>query len=362
LSFLDERDEPRTGPGRPTGGGGVDRQTLRVRQATAAGVGLLVLLLLVFGVKGCLSSRKEQAFKNYVNDATSLEQESKQESDSLFKTLQSGETPVTLENNVNAAKVQAEQLVDRARRVDHPDQLSGAHGALVQALGFRRDGLAGISRALPRALAKEGRSQAMETIAAQMQNFLTSDVIYTQRFVPGLLKSLDHEGLKDDVPVPVDLTSPKGFLPDIDWLKPTTVADRIARGSAASGTAATPGLHGTGLGTVTVKPGGQALQPGSAVAIKSSPDLAFDVQIENQGENEEQDIKVKISITGAGKAIELEDQLDTIAAGESKTLTVPLAQTPPVSKPVTIKVEIALVPGEKKTDNNKGSFPAVFTH
>ena len=98
-----------------------------------------------------------------------------------------------------------------------------------------------------------------------------------------------------------------------------------------------------------------------AVEIKATPNLSFDVQVMNQGENDESDVPVKVSISGAGKPIVVQQRLDSIAAGQSKTVSIPLAATPPTGRPVTIQVEILAVPGEKNTDNNKNSFAAVFT-
>jgi hypothetical protein len=336
-----------------------------VRRAIAVGGGLLILILLVLGIRGCLSARKERAFKDYVRDTAALVQESGQQSDELFGLLRNpgDQTAVDLQNNVNGLRVQAEKLVERGGGIDHPDEVNGAQRYLVEALEFRRDGLGSIADALPTALGDEGRSAATARIAAQMQNFLASDVVYTQRFVPQLQDALKDEDLLDDVPLPEEISRPKaGFLPDIEWLRPTTVADRIGRiRGGGGGRAATPGLHGTGLGTVSVQPSGKTLAEGQAVDIPVSKDLAFQVQIQNQGENDEQDVTTRVRISGAGKAIEVEERLDTIAAGETKTVTIPLADTPPTGRAVTIRISVAPVPGEKKTDNNRGSFPAIFT-
>jgi hypothetical protein len=336
-----------------------------LRRVAAVGGGLLILLLLVLGIRGCLSARKERAFKDYVRDTAALAQESGQQSDEFFGLLRNpgDQTAVDLQNSVNGLRVQAEKLVERAKGTDHPDQLNTAHRYLVEALEFRGDGLGAIADALPTALGDQGRSAATAKIAAQMQNFLASDVVYTQRFVPDLQKTLEDEKLLDDVPLPEEVSNPKaGFLPDIEWLRPTTVADRIARiRGGGGGKAATPGVHGTGLGNVAIEPSGRALTAGQAVDIPVSKDLAFQVQIQNQGENDEQDITTKVTISGAGKPIQLEERLDTIAAGESKTVTIPVATTPPTGKAVTIKVQVSSVPGEKKTDNNRASFPAIFT-
>lgn len=361
MSFFDEReDRPRGAARRAPRGPGTDSQTLLIRRVIAGVAGLVVLLLLVFAVRGCLQGRKEQALKDYTRDVAALVQESDQQSRSLFELLgrPGNQSPIELQNASNGLRSDAAQLVDRAQDTDHPGEVDAAHRYLTETLEFRRDGIGAVARDLRTALGDTGRSVAASRIAAQMQNFLASDVIYSQKVIPNLQRPLHDEGVLDEVDVPRSR-----FLPDIEWLSPTTVADRIARirgGGPAEGAAA-PGLHGTGLGTVTVTPAGTALTEGGAAQIPASEDLGFDVQVQNQGENEERDVTVKVSITGAGAPIEREERLDRIGAGEAATVKIPLADVPPTGRPVTIRVEIETVPGEKKTDNNKGSFPAVFS-
>jgi hypothetical protein len=333
-----------------------------VRRAIAIGGGLLVLLLLYLGIKGCQASQKEQGFKDYVRDASELVAESDQQSTALFDLLgDPGNSEVDFTSNINGSKVQAEQLVDRAKKTDVPDELKGAQKNLVETLEFRRDGLDGIAREVAAAGGEEG-GNANERIAAQMQFFLTSDVIYSQRFLPKLLGTIEEEDLDQDVPVPDTLRDTEAirFLPDIDWLQPSTVGERLAGVGAGGDEPAAPGLHGTGLGSVTVKPSGAALTEGAAAQIPASADVSFDIEVANQGEHPEEGIVVSVEISGSGDPIELEETLDAINPGESKVVNVPLAETPPIGEPVDIKVTIAPVAGEKKTDNNEASFTAIF--
>ena len=58
-----------------------------VRRLVAAGVGLVVVIVLVLGVKGCLNSRQEQALKDYNRDVASLVQESDSNTDEFFAAL-----------------------------------------------------------------------------------------------------------------------------------------------------------------------------------------------------------------------------------------------------------------------------------
>lgn len=324
----------------------------------AAGAGLLVLILLVLGLRSCLDARKERAFKAYVRDVGALVQESDQESKTLFQLLQNpgGASDVDTENQLNTFRNQASQLVDRARNTNHPDQLSTAHRFLVETFEFRRDGVSAIAQELPKAVAARGdRRLATTHIAGAMQDFLTSDVIYQTRTVPALETPLKAEGLSGQERVPRSQ-----FLPDSAWVQEGTVVDRVAAlgGKGGTGTAA-PGLHGNGLGGVTL--GGQALTPGGSASIKLSSGLKFVVQVANQGENTETDVKVTVTIGRGGDAIKLDKVLASIARGETKPVEIPVANQPPTGQNVPITVEVAPVAGEKKTDNNKGTFSAIFT-
>jgi hypothetical protein len=365
LSFLEERaeraDQPRRGAARrPPRGPSGDQQAIRARRLTALGVGIVVLILLVIGVKACLSSQKEQAFKDYVTSVKDITQQSNNESKQFFGLLSNpgSRGPVDLQTTVSQYSNDASQLVDRAKRLDHPDELGTSQRYLVETLEFRRDGLSHIAAVLPTALGDTGRAQASLQIAGYMQDFLASDVIYSQRFLPNLQGAVKKEGVLGAVsPLPQSR-----FLNDLGWISPAVVAGRISRirGGGTSGPVA-PGLHGTGLGTVTVKPSGTTLAPGSAAQIKASPNLSFDVQVMDQGTNDEKDVTVRVSITGAGKPVVVEKRITSIAAGQTQIVNVPLAATPPTGRPVTIQVQTLPVPGEKNTTNNKSSFPAIFS-
>ena len=152
------------------------------------------------------------------------------------------------------------------------------------------------------------------------------------------------------------------FLPEPDWVLPATVGDRIAKlgGSGASDEDAAPGLHGTGIASATI--GGQALNPGGAAAnVSLADDLTMTVQVANQGENTEEDVRVEVTIGRGGDAVRAEKTLDTIAAGETKPVEIPITEQPPTGQNVPINVTIAKVPGEEKLDNNKASYSAIFT-
>jgi hypothetical protein len=325
----------------------------------AGGVGLIVVILLFVVIKSCRDSAREDSFRTYVRDVGALVQESEQQSNQLFQLLSrpGRRSPLELQTQVNSYQSDAAQLVDRARDTDHPGELDTAQRYFVESLEFRRDGIGRIARELPTALGDQGREEATGRIAVTMRSFLASDVVYNDRFLPNLIGPLDEEGLREDVTIPQS-----SFLPDLQWLRPTVVNERVEaiRGGGGGGPAA-PGLHGTALVGVTAKPGGKALNTAGATDIQVSPRLSFDVAFSNGGEHEERDVTVRLSISGAGRPLVREQRLASIKPGEQKTVSIPLAAAPPTGRPVRIAVEIRAVPGEKKLDNNKATYPAIFT-
>ena len=212
------------------------------------------------GVKSCRNAQKEQAFKDYNRDVGAFVQESEDQSKGLFDLLEKGgQSPVELQNTVNGYASEAAQLVDRAKGTDHPGELDEAHGYLVETLEFRRDGLKGIADDLPQALGDRGE-EATQNIAAQMQNFLTSDVIYAA-LLPAAPGPAEGRGLLDSEKPPRARSWPTSSG-SCRARSPTASAGSARARAATSGPAA-PGLHGTGLGTVSVQPGGHQLNEGA---------------------------------------------------------------------------------------------------
>jgi hypothetical protein len=330
-----------------------------VRRTIAIGGAILVFILVVLLFRGCLDARKERAMEDYVRDSNELVNLSKAESRRLFDVLSapSGQDQaVDRQNQANELRVDSATLVDRAHDLDVPDELSDAQGYFVESLELRRDALNVVAKELPGALAQEERRQSTARIAQMMQVFLASDVLLKSRFKPDEGDALEKQDINAPVPSDPVLT----FVTNLDWLQPDFVADQIAgiRGSGGGG-AATPGLHGDGLGTVSL--GGVALTPGGSATVQLTRDTAFDVQVVNQGDSTETDVVVNVTVGQGGDAIDLEETLPEIAAGEQKSVSIPLSSQPPTGQNVPITVRVKPVPGEEVTDNNEAEFTVIFT-
>jgi hypothetical protein len=324
-----------------------------VRRAIAAGVGILVLILLVLGVRGCLNARQERAYENYVSDLSSIAAETQNLSQQFFSRLEDpGDlSPLQFEAEIKADRGAAEGLLDRAEGLDAPDDLSEAQELIVLSYELRRDGLAVISDRIASALGDEGSGQAISQIAREMRTFVASDVLYA-RAVAQIQAVLEEE----EIAIPEAEPIATQFLPnEPNWLDPDEATDAL--GGVSGGGPAAPGVHGLGLGAVTLLPTGASVTDGASVTA-AADGAELEVEVENQGESEEADVTVSYELTD-GESASGEEQIDTIAAGEIAPVTLPIDPAPsPGTYELTVTAEP--VPGEEIEDNNTYTATVTF--
>ena len=191
-----------------------------------------------------------------------------------------------------------------------------------------------------------------------MAAFLASDVAWETRVIPFVTNALEDEEIGGQE------ISRSPFLPSTDWVQPQKGAEvldqQLTSGGGGSGGEPTgPGLHGSGLESTLY--GETQLQPGTTNRLTYEPGTGFTANFTNQGENDEFDVKVTLRITPeGGEPITTSETVPKVAAGESASVELPLDEQPPLGTAVTIKVQVARVPGEQKTDNNSAEYPALF--
>jgi hypothetical protein len=371
LSFFDEDDEPRRTPrprrARPAGGGGVataDSQTLLIRRAVAGVAIVIVLLALIFLVDSCRDTARENALKDYNRQLSTIAAESaRQVSAPFFQLLTegAGTSPQDLQTQISSYRVQAEQQYEQAKRLDVPGDMKGAQESALIALEWRRDGLDRIAQEIRPALGDESEQAdaAIEQIAAQMEVFLASDVAWDTRVIPFINDAFNQSEIGGQQ------ISRSQFLADLDWLQPETIATVLDQqltsgGEGGGGEPTGPGLHGSGLDSTNY--GDVTLQPGVSNQLTYEPGTGFTVNFTNQGENDEFDIKVTLRIQAEGEdPITTSETIPKVATGQSATAELPLDQQPPLDTAVTIRVNVARVPGEEKVDNNRSEYPALFS-
>jgi hypothetical protein len=316
-----------------------------LRRGLALGGGLVVLILIVLGVKGCLDARANRELSDYARNVTQIVEETQRTSDSFFGKL---EDPGTLSvrefvTEVSADRSAMDGFVSRVDSLSAPGDMGRAQKNLELVYELRGSAMTQISDRMSTALADAGAKQATAGITKQMESLLASDVVYENVVRPEIDGVLAANGIDDsDVPK-------SSFLPDgTKWLEEDSVASALGEVSGST-EASTGGTHGLGLGAVTVN--GTELAEGAPAVISGEEVVEVEVQVENQGESTENGVEVEISVDGGTST---NDSIETIAAGETGSVTIPLTPTPKGT--VTIEVKVETVPGEQISENNEASY------
>jgi hypothetical protein len=321
-----------------------------MRRGLALGGGLIVLILLVLGVKGCLDARANRELSDYARNVTQIVEETQQTSKAFFSKLEDpgGISVTDFVDQVNADRSAMDGYASRVDGFSAPGDMSDAQSTLKLVYDLRASAMNEIADKMSSALADAVAEKATAVIARQMQKLLASDVLYETIVRPEIDGVLADNGISgSDVP-------PSSFLPEgIEWLEESTIQDALAQVSGGETSADASGVHGLGLAGASVN--GSELVEGGAVSVSAEETPEVEVLVENQGESTESGVTVSISVDG-GKAIE--QDISSIGAGESEAVTIPLTPTPSGEKTLEVKVET--VPGEQVETNNEASYVVVF--
>jgi hypothetical protein len=333
-----------------------------VRRAVLVIVVLVLIVLIAVGVHSCQVSQTNSALRNYSDSVAALIAQSNETGGHFFQLLASGQGATNapnLQNQVNQARLTAQQQLSRAQGFDVPDQVKQAQQNLLLALRMRADGISAIANQLQPALQSQTSKNAVTSIAANMARFYASDVLYKDYALPVIVGALGNAGIavggNNGEPI-----NQGQFLPALSWLSPDYVAGQlhVAAPTAGNGKIA-PGLHGHALNSVSV--GGTTLQTGSTNTLTASPPPTFTLSFTNTGQNTESNVTCKVSVTGTstGSSLSAQQVVPTTNAGQQYSCQVALSTAPPKGA-ATVTATIQPVPGEKNVANNTLTFPVTF--
>jgi len=326
-----------------------ERQQILLRRGLALGGGLLLVVLIVLGVKGCLDARANRALSDYARNVSQIVEETEKTSKAFFgKLAEPGSLSVT--EFVNEVKADRSAMDNYASRVDGlsaPGDMGDAQNALELVYRLRSTAMDEIAEQMSTALGEVGAQKATQTITRQMQKLLAGDVVYATVVRPEINDVLAANGIEgSDVPQSTYLQG------GAEWLDEATVS--AALGSVSGSTAsATSGIHGLGLYGTSVN--GTELTAESTTSVTSEGTPEVEVQVQNQGESTENGISVSVTVSGGTT---LKGTIESIGAGETASALIPL--TPAPKGEVTLEVDVETVPGEQVSTNNKASYTVAF--
>jgi hypothetical protein len=326
-----------------------ERQQILLRRGLALGGGILALILVVLGVKGCLDARKDRALSDYARNVSQIVEETDQTSKAFFAKLSepSGLSVTEFVNQVSADRSAMDGYTARVDGLSAPGDMGHAQNALELVYELRSSAMDEIADQMSTALGDVGSEKATLSISKQMQKLLSADVLYESVVRPEINGVLESNGIKgDNVPK-------SAFLPEgTTWLEESAIGTALESVSGSS-TATSGGVHGLGLIGTSIN--GTELTAESTTAVSSEGTPEVEVQVANQGESTENSISVSVTVSGGST---LSGTISSIAVGETETALIPLTSAP--EGEVTLEVDVATVPGEEVDTNNKASYTVAF--
>jgi hypothetical protein len=326
-----------------------------VRRRFAAGAAVVLLIVIVLVINGCLKSQKQQSLKDYAHQVSALGSESiSQVSQPLFTALSGAgaKSALDVEVQVDQLRIQAQNQASKAKGMSVPGEMTEAQRNFLNALEFRVEGITKIAALLPEALGGQGK-QASNLIAGDMEIFLASDVLYSQRVAPLIGQTLSSAGVSG-----VGVSASR-FLPNLGWLEPNTVEQRLTGKGASSSKENVTGNHGSALVGVSV--GTNTLEPEPTINhVSGGGSPTFTLIVENSGESQETNIKAEVTVTAGGKQYKASHVINSTQPGTKVNVEIPVTGIP-LGVASKIEANVQGVPGENDLENNKSTYLAIFS-
>jgi hypothetical protein len=322
-------------------------------------IAILIAALVFFGllIQSCASTSKHDTYKNYMAKVGSVAQSSSSDGAELASELTTqGVKVADIESKLGGLAQQEQQAVAVAQRIDPPGRLRPEHQNLVEALQLRVNGIQGLADAF-RSTAGSKSSGDAALLAAPAQRLLASDVMWDDLFQAPAASEMKRQGI-------TDVAAPEShFVTNQDLITERSMALVLQRLRGASTSGTPTGLHGTNIVSTKVLPGGSTLSQdqNSENTITAGPDLQFAVAIADSGDSQEVGIKVTLTIQKPGGPIVKTKTLALINPSQEKTVTFGDLGAVPFAQKTTVSVDVAAVPGEHTTSNNKATYPVIFS-
>ncbi len=330
-----------------------DRRRTRIQRLIILA---FILFIVVFGIawwaRSCQHSRKVDSYEAYftgvstaIDDSVSL---GKQVSAIMLDPAKLSLKELTAK--LGQLSAQQEEIAVRAARLQPPRPLEDEQAIFSTGMKVRANGFSLLRTAMLGALSN--KKVGVKAITALDGYFSGPDAYYQQLVYVPAQKSMQDDGVSG---VAVPTSTYYLTWKALDLTTVTAMLDNIGKSAKLTG------IHGVGLLDVSAKSGTKSitLVKGHTNDVPASADLAFVVQVQNQGSVAEKSVPVTATLTLPGGAtIKQEASIATIAAGKTQDVTITGFAIPAeaLSKVVTLKVTAGPVKGERVATNNTATY------
>ena len=211
---------------------------------------------------------------------------------------------------------------------------------------------AGSSATTPATIGSLSTAGSIEQIMYSLRFLTNSDFLYKEVFETRAARILAEKGIGGVI------APPSQFISDPEIASSSKVQSIV---SAMKTTGNLQAVHGVALKAVLAQPDGKTIVQGGTYDLTQSEGLAFVVTVENQGNMDEQQVPVKITLVSKTSAPQ--EQTATLAAMQAKatgTVTVEGLNPTTYGEIATLTVTVGPLKDERYTANNTLTANIIF--
>lgn len=331
------------------------RPLLRLLLVLAAIV--IVVVVIVFAARSAIHSGAASDYQRYMGLVADILDRSDQLGADLEQLLTSpGETNRTqIQSQLEEFVTASQELVVEAQLLEAPKDLvkESVHQIFLLVMNFRYRGVADLEPSLMAALEVQDTEVAAEQISHSLYYLVNSDFIYQEVFIPDATAILQEKDL-------AGVTVPSSeYLSDPDLASTSKVLNILEE---LRSTGDLQAIHGVAVGKVVAMPDNKEITAGGTFNLTSTDTLVFAVTVENQGNMEEKNVPVVVTLK-VGDSGEVQKQTVEISSIKpKKEITVNVEGLNPTAygEVAQITVKAGPVPQERYHDNNTITASVIF--
>ncbi len=325
-------------------------------------IAIIVALLVFFGLllQSCASTSKHDRYQHYMGKVRTIAKSSEDDGTAVANALVTPAAKATsLDGTLRGLAEQERQNVTAATHLDPPGPLRDENERMIEALQLRVSGVQGLADTFAANPTSKAPGEA-QLLSEQADRLLASDVIWDDLFSGPMQQQLKREGVTG-VSVP-----DSNFVSNRDLTTGRSMTLLLSRLKGAS-TGGTPtGLHGTNISSVKATPSGPTLSESNTLnTVIASSGLGFQAVVHNGGNSQEVGIDVTLTIQrdpASGRTLTKTQRIPIIDPGADFTVKFKnLDVAPFIAVKARLTVDVATVRGEHDTNNNKASYPIIFS-
>lgn len=317
---------------------------------------IIIVVVIVVVARSVIHSGEAADYQRYMTSVADILERSDKVGSDLVKLLEDpGDTNRTqIQVQLDKFVADSEALEVEAKALNAPKDLveQSIHQMFLLVVGFRQIGVTDLKPAIMNALDVQETDVAVEQISHALLYLVNSDFLYDEVFVTkatAMLQDMELTG----VTVP-----PTDFITDEEITSAAKILDILA---GLKSTGDRQAVHGVALVKVVAMPDEKEITAGGTFNLTSSSDLQFMVTVENQGNMEEKNVTVLITLqVGTADPQRVTIEIPSIKPKAEATAKVTGINPSAYGEKATLRVKAGPVQNEKYTENNSLKATVIF--